>query len=59
MNFIQFPAERVVEINQAILLNEPGFRGEYDIGRLSGALYTKRNRICRCSVFNVAINVTI
>ncbi|WP_394230528.1 type II toxin-antitoxin system death-on-curing family toxin [Shewanella colwelliana] len=45
MNIIQFPVERVVEINQTILMTEPGFRGEYDIGRLSGALSRIDNAI--------------
>ncbi len=45
MNLIQFPVERVIDINQTILLNEPGFRGEYDIGRLSGALSRIDNAI--------------
>ncbi|EJE4724410.1 type II toxin-antitoxin system death-on-curing family toxin [Vibrio parahaemolyticus] len=38
MDIINFPYERVVEINAFILANEPGMKGSVDIAKLQGAL---------------------
>lgn len=38
MDLIQFPFERVVEINLFILKTEPGHKGLIDIAKLQGAL---------------------
>lgn len=38
MQLIQFPFERVVEINLYILKTEPGHKGAMDLAKLQGAL---------------------
>lgn len=38
MNIINFPFERVIEINNIILSTTIGFKGEADIGKLQSAL---------------------
>lgn len=38
MKIIQFPAQRVIEINRLILKNGQGLRGGYDLQKLEGAL---------------------
>ena len=45
MNIIQFPVNRVIEINQKILLCEPGYNARFNEGLLSGALARVDNAI--------------
>ena len=34
MEIIQFPFERIIEINTLILATEPGMQGSVDVGKL-------------------------
>lgn len=45
MNIIQFPVNRVIEINQKILNCEPGYNAGFNQGLLSGALARVDNAI--------------
>ncbi|MHA7880221.1 MAG: type II toxin-antitoxin system death-on-curing family toxin [Saccharospirillum sp.] len=53
MNLIQFPFERVVEINTFILEREPGMKGTVDIARLQGALGRIDNAIAYAGLDDV------
>ncbi|SGZ09391.1 type II toxin-antitoxin system death-on-curing family toxin [Moritella viscosa] len=57
MNVINFPFERVIEINSIILSTTIGFKGESDIGKLQSALGRIDNAIAYsglCDVFEIA-----
>ena len=46
MDIIQFPPQRVVEINQYILATSKGYVAVHDQGKLEGALGRIDNAIC-------------
>ena len=54
MDLIQFPFERVVEINLFILKTEPGHKGVIDIAKLQGALGRIDNSIADAHAFSDA-----
>ncbi|MBY5943587.1 type II toxin-antitoxin system death-on-curing family toxin [Halomonas sp. DP5N14-9] len=61
MEIIQFPFERVIEINTLILATEPGMQGSVDVGKLQGALGRIDNAIVYSGlddVFEIAAKYT-
>ncbi len=53
MDVIQFPFERVIEINAFILEHEPGMKGSVDVGKLQSALGRIDNAIVYSSLNDV------
>ena len=53
MELIQFPFERVVEINLYILKTEPGHKGVIDVAKLQGALGRIDNAIAYQSLNDI------